>query len=267
MSIVFSQKAFEGIALYNHETWPLWFYTLFGGVIMLGLEILSRFVPFVFNSASKIKIQGEHLDKFEFKDRAFIFTNKLLTCLFVYHLCYVVYHRETIKWKHDEVTISNTLGSLFLFYIFYDFFYMNFHKLLHIRSLYRYVHHHHHRQKAPSRGNLDAINVHPFEFLVGEYLHLVTIYFIPCHIYAVVFFILAGGILASLNHTRLDVKIPWLYAVSVHDVHHRWPRTNYGQYTMFWDHIFGSYREFKIETGGKSAGDSTDDLLKKAKMG
>lgn len=75
---------------------------------------------------------------------------------------------------------------------------------------------HHHRQKAPSRGNLDAINVHPFEFAVGEYLHLLPIYLVPCHAYAVVFFVLAGGVLASLNHTRLDISLPLgIYSVKV----------------------------------------------------
>ena len=64
-----------------------------------------------------------------------------------------------------------------------------------MRQFYGLIHKHHHRQKAPSRGNIDAINVHPFEFAVGEYLHLLTVYLIPCHIYTVAFFVLAGGIL------------------------------------------------------------------------
>jgi hypothetical protein len=41
--------------------------------------------------------------------------------------------------------------------------------------VYRLVHKHHHRQHAPSRGNTDAVNVHPFEFVVGEYLHLAAV--------------------------------------------------------------------------------------------
>ena len=79
---------------------------------------------------------------------------------------------------------------------------------------------------------------------MGEYLHLVTIYLIPSHIYTIVFFILLGGILASLNHTRFDINIPYLYSVKVHDVHHRLPESNYGQYTMFWDRLFGTYRDY-----------------------
>lgn len=233
------------------EEWhfPKWSFRLipfFCGVIVLGLEILSTVIPMIFNVLTKslIPIKGKHLDEFDFQDKLYISINKALTVLFVYHVLWVCYYTPTIRWAPEEVTLLNTAGSLIAFYIFYDFFYMNFHRVLHLRSLYPLVHKHHHRQKAPSRGNLDAINVHPFEFLVGEYLHLLTIYCIPCHIYAVAFFIIAGGVLASLNHTRFDLNVPYLYAVNVHDVHHRLPESNYGQYIMLWDHIFGSYRPY-----------------------
>jgi len=220
--------------------------------IFLGLEVLSHIVHFIFgNAGSKlIPVKGKHLDNFEFEDHLYIWINKGLTALFVYHLVWVCQKSTTISWHHEEATIANTIGSLVAFYIFYDFFYMNFHRILHFRSLYAHVHKHHHKQKAPSRGNLDAINVHPFEFVVGEYLHLLTIYFIPCHIYAVMFFILAGGFLASLNHTRFDIVIPGVYSVKVHDVHHRLPESNYGQYTMSWDYLFGSYRSYEKNSKG-----------------
>jgi sterol desaturase/sphingolipid hydroxylase (fatty acid hydroxylase superfamily) len=157
----------------------------------------------------------------------------------------VLYYSPNVKWSTNEATFANTIGSLMAYYLFYDFFYMSFHRILHFRSIYGLIHKHHHRQKAPSRGNLDAINVHPFEFVVGEYLHLLTIYVIPGHISAVVFFILMAGILASLNHTRLDLNfLGGVFNVKVHDVHHRLPESNYAQYTMFWDKLFGSYRPY-----------------------
>lgn len=232
--------------------WTWRFAPVFSVGILVGMEILSLIVPPLFSSAQPIPIKGKHLDELSSTDNLFIAINKLLTVVFVYHLCYVCYYTPTINWNMQEATLANTLGALVLFYIFYDFFYMNFHRLLHVRALYPYVHKHHHRQKAPSRGNLDAINVHPFEFLVGEYLHLLTILVIPCHILAVAFFILAGGILASLNHTRYDVHIPYLFSVKVHDVHHRLPESNYAQYIMLWDHIFGTYRDYASEEALKA---------------
>lgn len=66
----------------------------------------------------------------------------------------------------------STICAFILLYIVYDFFYTIGHRALHHRSVYKYVHKHHHRQRAPSRGNVDAVNVHPFEFVSGEYNHL-----------------------------------------------------------------------------------------------
>eukprot|EP01032_Pedospumella_encystans_P022191 gene22191-25148_t len=231
---------------WNVENWSVGLMVGLCIAILIGLEILSHIVHLIFNDRTNlIPVKGKHLDTLEFQDQLYIWINKGLTVLFVYHLVWVCQKATNIAWQHNEATLANTLGSLVAFYIFYDFFYMNFHRILHFRSLYGYIHKHHHKQKAPSRGNLDAINVHPFEFVVGEYLHLLTIFVIPCHIYAVYFFILAAGFLASLNHTRFDITIPYIFSVKIHDVHHRLPESNYAQYTMFWDSLFGSYRSYE----------------------
>eukprot|EP01040_Poterioochromonas_malhamensis_P019135 gene19135-22531_t len=226
--------------------WTMNFIPGFCAAVMVGLSILNTLIPYFCGQAGakEIPIKGKHLDKLEFIDQFYIGINKLLIIVFTYHVIYVSYYTPTIKWKWEEATLVNTVGSLVAFYVFYDIWYMAFHRILHIRALYPWVHKHHHRQKAPSRGNIDGINVHPFEFIVGEYLHLVTIYLIPCHILAVAFFIIFGGVLASLNHTRYDIVIPGVYSVKVHDVHHRLPESNYGQYIMLWDYLCGSYRPY-----------------------
>lgn len=211
----------ESIEPWNITIWPLWVILSYVGAIFLGMDLLSRIIHLAFRNVAHIPIKGKHLDDFSTQDNIFILINKFLTVMFTYHVICVTRSAPSIVWEFEDLTVANTLGSLVAFYAFYDFFYMWFHRLLHVRFLYGYVHKHHHRQKAPSRGNLDAINVHPFEFVVGEYLHLLTVVFIPCHIYTVVFFIAAGGFFASLNHTRYDVNIPGIYSVKVHDVHHR----------------------------------------------
>jgi sterol desaturase/sphingolipid hydroxylase (fatty acid hydroxylase superfamily) len=39
--------------------------------------------------------------------------------------------------------------------------------------------------------------------------------------------------------------IPWgVYDVKAHDVHHRIPQSNYGQYTVLWDRLLGSFRPY-----------------------
>merc|ERR1719231_1743849 len=104
------------------------------------------------------------------------------------------------------LSLANTCGALPALFVAYDAFYAPFHRALHHRSVYAYVHKHHHRQVVPTRGNTDAINVHPIEFLLGEYnhvlaLHLVATYAVPVHAFTAVAFLVLGGVLATLNHT------------------------------------------------------------------
>lgn len=76
---------------------------------------------------------------------------------------------------------------------------------------------------------------------------------IGIHIIGVLFFIVTGGIMASLNHTRYDLRLPLfpnLWQVRFHDVHHWAPKTNYAQYTLLWDHIFGSFKPHPDEPNG-----------------
>jgi sterol desaturase/sphingolipid hydroxylase (fatty acid hydroxylase superfamily) len=118
-----------------------------------------------------------------------------------------------------RLTLANTIVALVLMFAIYDFVYTIMHWVMHIRVLYPLVHKHHHRQHVPTRGNVDAVNVHPLEFVLGEFLHLgclATLNFIGLEVHAltVFFFIIIGGILASLNHTRADVRIP----PSIYDV-------------------------------------------------
>ena len=142
-----------------------------------------------------------------------------------------------------------------LLFALYDLVYSLFHRALHHQRVYRLVHKHHHRQHAPSRGNTDAINVHPFEFVVGEYNHLLAMRLVCAaltplggvHVAALLSFLVLGGAAASLNHTRLGVALPLgLYDVRWHDVHHRMPRCNYGQYTVLWDRLLGTYRPWSM---------------------
>lgn len=174
------------------------------------------------------------------------------------------------------MSLLNTLLPIPLLYVVFDFFYTILHWALHIKSIYGYIHKHHHHQKAPSRANVDAINVHPVEFFLGENLHLVSLYIVThvmqlrVHVIGALLFVVFGGVLAGLNHTRFDfvlsiiMKIPlWngggsgsrngsesesdgggitLFDSKYHDIHHRFPNANYGQYTVLWDHIFGTFR-------------------------
>ena len=201
---------------------------------------------------ASIKIRGEHLDEFSYVDKFYIVVNKLLTVLYVHNLGCLLqegkslygHKRDLIVKDFSSVTLSNSLGSLCMAFLLYDLFYGLFHRVLHQRWCYRYIHKHHHRQRVPTRGNKDAINVHPIEFIVGEWMHILCILIIPeTHVVTLVLFIGMSGILASLNHTRLPVRLPFgIFDVRFHDQHHVFPTCNYGQYHMGWDYLFNTFR-------------------------
>lgn len=229
----------------RNSTWQWWQAAVFSAVIMIGMELLSLAVNASFTWLDQIPQKGRHLDTLEPRDRLFIWLNRLTAVPFVYHLLYTCHASPSIQTSPQELTVMNTAVAFVALYVVYDLFYTLFHRFLHHRSVYWLVHKHHHRQHAPTRGNTDAVNVHPFEYLCGEYNHLLAVMLVPCHGVTAVAFVVMGGVLASLNHTRFDCVIPWgVYDVKAHDVHHRIPQSNYGQYLMLWDKIMGSFREY-----------------------
>ncbi len=201
-----------------------------------------------------IPVRGKHLDTLESIDLLYISMNKIATVPFAYLVVKYMYHEPNAIWSLQSITIANTLLPILPFIIIYDFFYTLLHWFLHMQFIYGSIHKHHHRQKAPSRANVDAVNVNPIEFFLGEYNHILALYIycnllgMPIHILSIPIILVYAAVLAGLNHTRFDSKIEikgvTLFDSKWHDVHHRIPQCNYGQYTNFWDRCFGTFREY-----------------------
>ena len=272
-------------------------------IVVSALELLSNLVYHVPKfKASSIPVRGKHLDNFSWKDWTFVAINKCMTGLFVYFYFGYLWsvrkvgnendhhhhhhheheennlgaHHHCCKpgngiWMTEDISLWNTILPIPLLFIVYDFFYTLLHWALHVKAIYAYVHKHHHHQKAPSRANIDAVNVHPLEFFLGEFNHILALHLVVKGIPLLGFkgmdvswvgatlFIALGGVLAGLNHTRHEVvlrvpttscdedgkKMRWtVFDSKHHDVHHRIPQSNYGQYTVAWDRIFGTFRDY-----------------------
>uniref|UniRef100_A0A6A7G722 C-5 sterol desaturase n=1 Tax=Hirondellea gigas TaxID=1518452 RepID=A0A6A7G722_9CRUS len=230
----------------DSSSWEWYHYVSLGSLILGALELLVPLITVLFSGSSKIPIKANHLDHLEFIDKFYLVVNRFITVMFVHHLSRFLCWSK-IPWKLSSMTISNTLLTLPLCFIAYDLFYTLFHHFLHFRFIYGFIHKHHHRQQSPTRGYIDASNVHPIEFILGEYLHLLIVFLLSwTHGITVIAFLLLGAVMASLNHTRYDVFLPvGVYSVKYHDIHHRLPEWNMGQYVLFWDRLLGSFRDYQ----------------------
>jgi sterol desaturase/sphingolipid hydroxylase (fatty acid hydroxylase superfamily) len=197
--------------LHNPTSWSNVEIGIFFVLVIFAQTLLAYLVPFIFQFATKIPIKKDSdgkkeivkvLYRLETIDYIYIGFNELMTALFGYHINLFLWNSSNVEWDFDKLSFRNTIFALVALYLSYDFVYTNFHRLLHVRGLYKYIHKHHHRQMAPFRGTFDAINVHPIEFTLGEYLHLLCLYFVPTHIVTLFLFVIMDGVFASLNHTR-----------------------------------------------------------------
>jgi len=231
-------------------------FVFLGCLLMLGLE-LNNFVIKIFGDAIKrstIPVRGAHLDDFSPTDLLYIGINKAQTPPFIYFLTRYMYYAPNTMWNFSEVTVMNTLFPIPVILVVFDFFYTLLHWTLHLQFIYPYIHKHHHRQKAPSRGTDDAVNVHPVEFFLGEYNHILSVFIvthffgIKMHMASILVLLVLSGLLAGLNHTRKDVVFKicgvTLFDSKFHDVHHRIPQQNYGQFSPLWDKLFGTFIDY-----------------------
>ncbi|CCD14587.1 unnamed protein product [Trypanosoma congolense IL3000] len=233
-------------------------HALLFGAVFLGFVLYNRTViPLVGRLVTRrIADRPQCLQKLTPKDRLFITLSKLFTVAFVYHAYSFVVNTEVSNISVSFYDITVVLRGLVwmpvhvaALFIIYDFFYTPFHWALHWPPIYPLIHKHHHRQITPFRGNDDAINDHPIEYIIGEYNHILALYLLTrivpagqVHALSAVMFVFIGGTLASLNHTRIDLFIPYIFNVRAHDLHHSHFRYNYGQYIMLWDWVFGTYK-------------------------
>eukprot|EP00756_Hemistasia_phaeocysticola_P012079 Hpha_TRINITY_DN15170_c3_g8::TRINITY_DN15170_c3_g8_i3::g.129071::m.129071/K07750/E1.14.13.72, SC4MOL, ERG25; methylsterol monooxygenase len=190
-------------------------------------------------------------------DYGFVLINKSITCVYVYHATHFFREAEWLTGKKEDLTALNSICAALLALGVYDSIYVPFHRALHLPGLYPLIHKHHHKQINPFRSLYDGINTHPFEFICGEYLHLLSLWVtgqllayagLKFHVAGVVGFLLVTASLAPLNHTRWTMRVPFLFDTRTHDTHHKYPRSNYCQYVPWWDHLYGSFIPYNRDT-------------------
>ena len=257
--------AFQFDAWHIHTEW-----LIFTVAVVFGYSIITLLTQssILFGQFSKpLEVRAKRLEDSELRwtDYIFVTVNKLVT------VAYVVYGATTIRnanWVEHNAPLSTTpltiainVGTVLLSLGCYDLIYVPFHRMLHLPFLYPYIHKHHHRQAVPFRGTFDGINTHPLEFAFGEFLHIwalrvagygLSLVGLKMPFWGCLSFLVTGGLMASLNHTRFGIRIPYIYDVRTHDVHHRKPRSNYCQFVPWFDQMYGTFEIYKTKAEAKA---------------
>ena len=259
------------LAAFQFDAWRVhteWF--IFCVAVVFGYSVITLLTQssFLFGQCgARLEVRAKRLEDAELRwtDYAFVTINKLVT------VAYVVYGATTIrnaKWvNNDNIPISTTpwtiltnISTVLLALGCYDLIYVPFHRMLHLPWMYPYIHKHHHRQAVPFRGTFDGINTHPLEFAFGEFLHIwalqvagfgLSFVGLKLPFWGCLSFLVCGGLMASLNHTRFGIRIPFVYDVRTHDVHHRKPRSNYCQFVPWFDMLYGTFEVYKTKAEAK----------------
>jgi len=130
-----------------------------------------------------------------------------------------------------------------LLQIWQSFHFYCWHRLLHIRILYKLFHHIHHRNINP--GPLSGYSMHPVEHSLM--LSSVLIHFVipshPIHILYHLYWIVLGTISTHSGFEQILVKNKNILQVGsfFHHIHHRYFNCNYGNPEIPFDKWFGSY--------------------------
>ncbi|KAH8272787.1 fatty acid hydroxylase domain-containing protein 2 [Drosophila bipectinata] len=160
----------------------------------------------------------------------------VLTSWVVYEL---VYKTENSRDIRQLPTFKRTVRDLVVFVILEEIMFYYAHRLLHHKSIYKYVHKKHHEWTSP----IAAITLyaHPVEHIVANLMPVaLSIAFLGTHV-ALAWVIFALAIVNSMSdHT--GYSFPWSGgSVKFHDYHHAKFNYNYGVLGIL-DKLHGTYR-------------------------
>jgi lathosterol oxidase len=134
--------------------------------------------------------------------------------------------------------------------LIHDTYFYWMHRLMHHRSVFKYVHRVHHRSHNPTP--LAAFSFHPLEALVEVAVLPLIVFTLPVHRSVLGIFGLYMILMNVLGHLGFElfphrfVKHPVMRFFNTsthHNMHHHYGHGNYGLYFNFWDTLFKTNHE------------------------
>lgn len=135
-----------------------------------------------------------------------------------------------------------TIFSGLLLFLLVDGLAYYAHRALHIKPLFKRIHHVHHRFVATSPWVVTAM--HPAEFLTFQAVTFIPLFLLPVHYAAAIFVFVYTLIFNIIDHSgvKLSSRWPWQGPTTFHDDHHAHFHCNFGQHLMLWDRLHGTLR-------------------------
>lgn len=209
-------------------------------------------VMYYFDMFPQFKIQGDLKTNHELiwiNIRDYLIAQFVTIPIISYFLYYVFVHQGmTIRSPIPSPTIfaRDFLISLLLT----DFFGYFWHRAMHHKSIYKYVHKHHHQYKVNI--GIAAIFAHPVEDFGNTLTVISGSLFTGCHVLVFWTWItvrLLEAINAHSGYHFLPLELTgFLSGGEFHEFHHSHNVGNYGAFFTFWDTLFGTdvaYNEYQ----------------------
>ncbi len=163
----------------------------------------------------------------------------------------------------NEYGVAYFIASIVAILLLHDAYFYFAHRLMHVKSLYRFLHATHHRFRNPTP--FASFAFQPTEALLQGFFGLIIAFSIPTHVYVVLIFMLLMNIMNSLGHLGHEI-FPVGFSRGIggmifntpthHNMHHQYVHCNYGLYFNWWDRIFQTnhsrYHEVFDEVAGRT---------------
>lgn len=149
----------------------------------------------------------------------------------------------------DEYGTGYFVFSIVLIILVHDTYFYWMHRLIHHKSVYRFVHRVHHLSTNPSPWA--AMAFHPAEAVLEAGIIVVVAFLFPVHPLALGIFLLFMMVYNVYGHLGYELYPKgfstssmgrWINTSVSHNLHHQYVNGNYGLYFLFWDRWMGTLR-------------------------
>ncbi len=176
-----------------------------------------------------------------------------------------------VYYQFSEHTVAYFIFSVVAFILIHDTYFYWFHRLMHWKKIYPYVHKIHHLSTNPTPWA--AFAFHPIEAVIEVGIVPLMMFLMPLHPLAILIWVLYQTGMNVLGHLGFELFpagfttgtfTKWHNTSLHHNMHHKHVVCNYGLYYNFWDRIMQTNHtnyenEFEIVKRRQSIADDTND--------